>query len=66
MPSIKIYMKDGTIKNFPHEGRPGDSYTKLVYYQGNFVIVKDEYGIDIAYPSQDIKRVEVTPSRGSF
>lgn len=63
MSSIIIYMKDGTVKKFPHEGRLGGSYTKQVYYKGNFVIVRDEWGYETAYPSHDIERVEEIPNR---
>ena len=63
MPNIRIIMKSGEVKDFPHEGRPGGSYTKKVRYEGMFVIVTDEYGKEIAIPSQDIQRVEVTPTR---
>lgn len=63
MSSITIKMKNGEVKNFPHEGRAGGSYTKEIRYEGNFAIVKDEYGVEIAIPSQDIEEIKVVPTR---
>lgn len=33
MSSIKVYMKDGTVHDFPHKGRSGGSYTKTLVYK---------------------------------
>ena len=66
MSNIIIYLKDGTKKEFNHEGRPGGSYTKTVYYRDGFAVVRDEWGGEIAYPAQDIDHVETTPNRGGF
>lgn len=61
--NIKITMKDGTIKKFLHEGRPGGSYTKHIKYEPGFVVVEDEWGKTIAIPQQDIQEIETTPIR---
>ena len=66
MSSIVIKMKDGKIKKFPHEGRPGGSYTKRIRYEGNFAIIKDEWGKEIAIPSDDIAEIEVIPNYGGW
>ena len=63
MSNITIKMKDGTERKFPDEGRPGGSYTKTIRYEGNFAIVKDEWGKETAIPSCDIQEIEVTPAR---
>lgn len=63
MANITIKMKNGEVKKFPHEGRPGGSYTKTVRYEGMFVIVKDEWGKETAIPATDIEEVEVLPTR---
>jgi hypothetical protein len=63
MANIKIKFKDGTIKEFKHEGRSGGSYTKRLTYEGAFAIVEDEWGKRTAFPSQDIESVEETPNR---
>ena len=57
MPSIQIKFKDGTVKDFPHKGRAGGSYTKTVRYEGEWAIVTDEYGQENAFPSSLIEEV---------
>ena len=57
MTNIKIKMKSGEVKNFPHEGRAGGSYTKEIRYEGAFVIITDEWGKEIAIPSNDIEEI---------
>ena len=61
--SIKIELKDGSVRDFPHKGRPGGSYTKKVRYEGAFVIVTDEYYKETAIPAADIKAVTTVPER---
>ena len=56
-------MKDGTVKDFPHTGRPGGSYTKTIKYERWFAIVTDEYDRQTAIPSADIAEVQVSPER---
>ncbi len=63
MSNIKIFMKDGSVNDFPHEGRPGGSWTKTISYEGEMAIVTDEYNRRTAYPVSDIKRVVEEPSR---
>ena len=63
MPSIKITMKDGTVHDFPHQGRAGGSYTKTVRYEGAFVIVQDEWYNETAFPANDIEKVETNSDR---
>ena len=65
MASIKVRMKDGTVKNFPHEGRAGGSYTKSLSFEGNFVIITDEHYNRTAFPAQDVAEVTETHDRGS-
>lgn len=59
MASIYIEMKDGTVKEFPHEGRAGGSYTKSIRYEGSFAIITDEWGNETAIPAEDIATVKV-------
>ena len=61
MASITIKMKDGSIKMFPHEGRPGGSWTKSIRYEGGFAVVKDEWGNETAFPASDIAEVRTEP-----
>ncbi len=63
MSSIQIKMKDGTIRNYPHEGRAGGSWTKKVRYEGAFVVVEDEWGKRVAVPANDVAEVVETPER---
>lgn len=64
MASIRITFRDGSVRDFPHEGRAGGSYTKSVRYEGQFVIVRDEWHKETAFPVSDVKEVESTPERG--
>ena len=56
--SIKIYMKDGSIKDFPHKGRAGGSYTKHIRYEEGFVVVTDEFYNETAIPAHDIAEIK--------
>lgn len=57
MASIRVKMKDGTVRDFPHVGRAGGSYTKSIRYEGGFAIIKDEYDTETAIPAVDIAEV---------
>lgn len=63
MASIKVKLKNGEIRDFPHVGRTGGSYTKKIRYEGGFAIIEDEWGKEIAIPSENIEEIEVTPTR---
>lgn len=63
MASIYVRMKDGTTREFKHEGRAGGSYTKSVRYEGRFAIIKDEWGDETAIPAEDILEVKVEKER---
>ena len=63
MSSIYIKMKDGSKKEFKHEGRSGGSYTKSIRYEGAFAIVKDEYDNETAIPSSDIAEIKIERNR---
>ena len=66
MSSITIKFRDGTTREFPHEGRAGGSYTKRVTFEGVFVVITDEYGTRTALPAADIAEVIDRPERGSW
>lgn len=57
-------MKDGTVKHFPHEIRPGGSWTNTVRYEGAFVIVSDVWGNETAIPAVDVVEVYWPAQRG--
>jgi hypothetical protein len=48
--NIKLFFKDGSVKDYPHEGRVGGSYTKSIKYEGQMAIITDEYHRTYAYP----------------
>ena len=57
MADITIKFKDGTVREFKHEGRAGGSYSKSVKYESEWVIVQDEWYNTTAFPANDIKEV---------
>ena len=63
MASITIWMKDGSRKEFPHQGRPGGSYTKSIRYEGGFAIITDEWYDETAIPASDIAEVSVRSNK---
>ena len=63
MASIRIKMKDGSIRDFPHEGRAGGSYTKKLRYEPGFVVIEDEWHRETAIPAADIAEIIKTPER---
>ena len=64
MADIIVKMKDGTAREFRHEGRPGGSYTKSVRLEAGFVVVEDEWGKRPIIPAQDVAEVVERPHRG--
>ena len=63
MANITVKMKDGTKREFKHEGRAGGSYTKTVKFEAGFVIITDEWDERIAIPAADIAEVIEKPLR---
>lgn len=63
MASITVKMKDGTVREFPHVGRAGGSYTKTVEYLGAFVVITDEWYKRTAIPAADVAEVVEKPER---
>jgi len=66
MASIKIKFRDGSVRDFPHKGRTGGSYTKKVLYEGRFVIVEDEWGNRTSFPESLVQEVIERPDRGRW
>lgn len=60
---ITFKFKSGEVRNFPHEGRSGGSYTKTLTYEGAFAVVTNEWGVRTAFPAADIAEVEERPVR---
>ena len=63
MSSITIKMKDGSTREFPHEGRAGGSYSKRLRYEPGFAVVTDEWGTQTAIPTADIAEIKERPTR---
>lgn len=57
MADITIKFKDGTVREFKHEGRPGGSYTKRLTYEGAFAVVTNEWGTKTSFPAGDIAEI---------
>lgn len=61
--NYQIILKDGTIKEFLHKGRPGGSYTKSLRYEPGFVVITDEYYKETSIPSESISEIKSWPER---
>lgn len=61
--NITVKMKNGIIRQFKHEGRPGGSYTKSIRYEPGFVVIKDEWDNETIIPSEQIAEIKTEPSR---
>jgi hypothetical protein len=63
MSSIKVKMKDGTIKDFPHVGCPGRKCTKLLHFEGVVAVITDEHFKKTVIPVADIEEITEEPIR---
>lgn len=63
MASITVKLKDGTVRQFPHKGRAGGSWTKTIRYEGAFAIIQDEWQMEVAIPANDVREIIVEPER---
>jgi hypothetical protein len=61
--TITVHLKDGSVREFPHEYRAGGSYGKTIRYEGMFVIIRDEWDKETAFPASDVKEVISEPQR---
>lgn len=61
MREIVIELKDGTIHRYQHESRPGGSYRLSIRYESEWVVVKDEWDKEEAFPTADVKKVTAIP-----
>ena len=67
MSEVTIKLKNGNTRKFPRQGRSGGSWSNNVRYEGAFVIVRDEYGKETAFPALDVEEVTYeSESRGSW
>jgi hypothetical protein len=63
---VQITLKTTVVHTFEDYGRAGGSYSNEVRYEGAFVIVRDVYGKETAFPAADVARVEVDAPPGGF
>lgn len=56
---ITVYFRDGSVQTFPHQGRPGGSYTKRVRYEGSFAIIRDEWDNETTIPADRIDHIKI-------
>jgi hypothetical protein len=62
MSSITIKLKDGTVREFPHTGRPGGSATKTLKLENGFATVTNEWDERTSIPAADIAEIVELPS----
>lgn len=61
MRQIDVHMRDGSVREFKHKGRPGGSYTVDVKYKDGMVVIEDEYHNTIAIPMDLVSEVKTWP-----
>lgn len=66
MSNILIKFKDGSEREFLHEGRPGGSYTKRVKHENGWIIITDEYSNRTSFPADEVKEVVEIPHRDGW
>ncbi len=62
MGTVKVTLKDGTVRKFS-ESRSGGSYSNSVRYEAAFAIVTDVWGNEYGFPAADVAEVNRTPER---
>ena len=55
---IRITFRDGTVKEWHHEGRSGGSYTKTLSLEPDWATVRDEYMSTESFPRDLIAKIE--------
>ncbi len=58
---IVIKFRDGTEREFPDERRSGGSYANSIRYEGSFVVVKDPWDKETAFPVDMVAEVKTWP-----
>jgi hypothetical protein len=66
MPGVTVIRKDGTVERFEERGRSGGSWSMFLTFEGEFVVITDEWGKRTAIPSSDIRSVEQDAPRSSW
>lgn len=63
MSDITVKMKDGEVREFKEQGRPGGSWRNRVSTEGPFLVITDEWEKRTMIPAADIADVEVSAPR---
>jgi hypothetical protein len=66
MPAIKVFMKDGTIQDFPETSCSGGSYCTSLHYEEGFAVIEDAYGRETSIPSTDIEKIVKESNRRTW
>lgn len=61
-----IKFKNGTERRFEDRGAAGGSYSQSIRYEGQFVIVRDAYDNETAFPVDLVAEVQTQPTRGRW
>lgn len=64
MATIVVHFRDGTKREFVEKGRAGGSYCVSAAFKEGWLVVRDEWGHETAYPSDLVARVEKESPRG--
>ena len=57
MAAVKVYMKNGTVHDFPETSCSGGSYCTTLRYEEGFAVIEDAYGRETSIPSVDIEKI---------
>lgn len=63
MSNIVVKMKDGSTKEFKHQGRAGGSYTKTLKIEGACAVIENEYYEKVYIPLDSVEEIRETPTR---
>lgn len=63
MAAITVKMRDGSVREFKDQSRPGGSYSNRVKYEGAFAVITDEWSKRTAIPVELIAEVVEEPTR---
>lgn len=66
MATYRLYMRDGTVKEFIDRGRPGGSYAQSLRYETGFVVITDCYGGETSIPTGDIREITKEATQGAW
>ena len=57
MPAIKVFMKDGSVQDYPETSMSGGSFCTTLRYEQGFAVIQDAYGRETSIPTADIAKI---------